>query len=146
MIWELVTELQIHGKPRPQPRAKARVVSGRAFIYTPSSAKEWKLAVQSAFEEVVYHSPLEQLRGPVKLTVDFFLPRPQRLCRKADPDETVWHICTPDLDNLEKAVMDAITYSKLWKDDCQVCDKRSRKFYHSKSGKPGIRIKVEVLQ
>ena len=41
------------------------------------------------------------------------------------------HTGKPDLDNLEKAVLDAITRSKLWKDDKQVSHKNTMKRYVS---------------
>ena len=38
-------------------------------------------------------------------------------------------ISKPDLDNLEKAVMDALTTAGVWCDDAQVVEKHSAKVY-----------------
>ena len=39
-----------------------------------------------------------------------------------------------DLDNLEKAVMDALTAAKWWQDDCLVVDKRTVKVWGACDG------------
>ena len=53
-----------------------------------------------------------------------------------------YHTKRPDLDNLEKAVMDALTKAKWWEDDSQVCVKITKKRY---MGKPGVEIYAAEL-
>ena len=73
---------------------------------------------------------------PFHLLLDFWVPRPQR-CKRDLP--TV----RPDLDKLERAVLDALT-GLLYVDDAQVTyvtkKKRYIPFSHSKLGKPGVLI------
>ena len=139
--WQPVAILRVTGTPKAQPRAKAtsmRLPNGKIMtrMYTPTTAKEWKKAIACA---ALGHSPPEPLAGPIKLVVHFFLPRPKRLCRKKDPDGAVRQIVKPDLDNLEKAVLDALT-GTFYLDDCQVQDGHYIKWYHGKDRSPRATI------
>ena len=46
----------------------------------------------------------------------------------------VYKTSRADLDNLEKAVMDALTQAKWWMDDCLVVDKRTVKVWGDQNG------------
>jgi Holliday junction resolvase RusA-like endonuclease len=82
------------------------------------------------------------LEGPIQVDIDFFLPRPKRLCRKKDPDGPVPCDAKPDRDNLDKAVLDALTALGAWKDDCQVFNGFVCKWYASKAGRTGAIIRI----
>lgn len=65
-------------------------------------------------------------------------------------DEKLWHIRTPDIDNLVKALFDSISkagYNKVdkkgivWTDDSIICDLRARKKYS-----PNPRIELEIKE
>lgn len=136
------------GLPRPQPRPKAARRGGFIQIYTPNNADQWKADVR---ESVMNMSTLEDigggprgvLEGPLALHLTFLLKRPQRLMRKTDPEGPVSHIATPDVDNLTKAVMDALTDTKrVWRDDSQVQDLLVSKRYVGKLGATGCRIRI----
>jgi Holliday junction resolvase RusA-like endonuclease len=64
----------------------------------------------------------------LSLCIEFRMPRPKGHYgsgRNADalkPSVPREHVCTPDLDNLIKAVMDAMTVSGWWVDDSQVVE------------------------
>jgi len=120
----------VAGIPKAQPRVKAFVRGGHAGIYTPDSAETWKQEVR---RQAVANAPESIIAGVVRIELDFFLPRPKaHLDRHGvpKPKSPVWHCKKPDLDNLIKAVTDAITDTqKVWLDDSQICEITATKTY-----------------
>ena len=108
----------VAGIPKAQPRPK---VTSHG-TYTPDTADAWKGKVMAAFRAC--RRP--QAEGPVRLEVSFFLPAPKSMKQEGIP---VPHAKKPDLDNLLKAVMDALTAAGAWKDDAQVRSVKASKSY-----------------
>ena len=108
--------------PIAQPRPKARRIGPGIQIYTPNSGPIglYKAAIREAFGQAVGEGfvPLE---GPLRLSVYFVMERPQSRMK-----EDSRHIVKPDLDNLVKAVMDALNHV-AWGDDSQICELEVRK-------------------
>lgn len=134
-------------KPQPRPRAFAMRIKGTgkssARVYNPGTAEAWKNDIAIAARE---HIPAQPLTGPILCAIDFFLPRPNRLMRKKDPDGAIRHYGkTMDRDNLDKAVLDALTHLGFWHDDGQVCTGGVRKFYHAKESAPGAYIQIQQV-
>lgn len=136
------------GLPRPQPRTKAqhfKTKAGREItsVYTPATAKSWKALVANA-AQAQPSFPAAPWAGPVALYVTTYLPRPKRLYRKKDPDGPMWAPSKgrDDVDNLLKAVMDALTDGALWQDDGQVVVGLETKMYHEKDRGPRAVIDV----
>ena len=120
----------VAGIPKAQPRVKAFVRGGHAGVYTPDSAESWKQAVRqqataNALESLMSH--------PVRVSLDFFLPRPKTHLKRdgsVKENQPIWHCKKPDLDNLIKAVTDAITDTqRIWLDDSQICEITATKTY-----------------
>ena len=59
---------------------------------------------------------------PVSLEVWFLMPRPQK------PRHDVWHVTTPDLDKLVRAIGDTLTGPVIY-DDGQIVHTDSHKMY-----------------
>ncbi|MDX2148060.1 MAG: RusA family crossover junction endodeoxyribonuclease [Planctomycetota bacterium] len=141
--------------PAGQPRLRARVVPGRgdawnarkrkafAHLYTPDTADGFKSAIVLAARAAGL--PREPWAGAVRLTVDVFFARPQRLLKRSSPAGVIRHTAKPDRDNLDKVVMDALTRAGLWHDDAQVCDGWVRKWYVALGGEPGVVVVAERL-
>jgi crossover junction endodeoxyribonuclease RusA len=131
------------GEPKGQPRPRAFVnkATGRASVYDAGTAEHWKSQIAEAARS---HLPSEPFDCPIGLTVDFHMPRPKRLMRKKDPDDPIRHTAKPDLDNLTKAVMDALTAIGMWRDDSQVCHVLASKWYAAKDRRPGATITVST--
>lgn len=68
------------------------------------------------------------------------MPRP----KQANKD-LQWHTKRPDLDNLEKAVIDALQSAKWFKDDSQICHKKTEKTVAPVGEKPGVRIVLHTI-
>ena len=118
------------GIPKAQPRVKAFVRGGHAGIYTPDGAETWKQEVR---RQAAANAPESVMTGVVRVDLDFYLPRPKTHMDRhgvPKPKSPVWHCKKPDLDNLIKAVTDAITDTqRIWLDDSQVCFISATKSY-----------------
>jgi Holliday junction resolvase RusA-like endonuclease len=141
MTWLPVAEFFVTGEPKAQPRVR---VTKTGHAYTPGSAKGFKERVHweaRANIDVIEWDEPEQ-GDCLRVDIDFFLKRPKRLCRKADPDGPVYAPKKPDKDNLEKAVLDALVGANVLWDDAQVVSGTVQKFYHAKDKGPGAMIKI----
>ena len=123
-------DFHVSGIPKAQPRVKAFVRGGHAGVYTPDSAEIWKQEVR---RQAVANAPESLMTGPSRLQLDFFLPRPKAHYKRdgsLKADQSIWHTSKPDLDNLIKAVTDAITDTqRIWLDDSQICEITATKTY-----------------
>lgn len=115
--------------------------------------KTWKQAIWDAAKIIL---PANEIDRGVKLTVNFYIQRPQKLMGKKYPDGPIIHIARGDLDNFEKAVMDALSPKKetksqrarrgLWKDDALVCLNAGAKYYAAKTGPMGAYVRIDIVR
>ncbi len=149
-------DFDVRGIPKPQGRPRAfipKVVKKKgkkkkvlhARVFNPATAEKWKSDIVVAGEPFRPDVPLED---PVEIRIVFWMPRPQRLMREKDPSGAVWYTAKnhDDIDNLIKAVLDALTHDGWWRDDSQVCSIFATKKYHSKLGSPGAQIQIDELE
>ena len=89
------------------------------MVYYPNDYLEWEGELAKALLPGV----VRKHSGPVKLEATFAFPVPPSLSKKERDArlEQGWHTQKPDRDNLEKALMDALSHVGLWDDDAQVC-------------------------
>ncbi len=124
-------KLIIPVEPRGKQRPRVVTRNGRVIAYTPG---------QTAMTEQLIRAYLSQDKTyferdiPISLKVTFYLVRP-----KSCPKKRILPVTRPDIDNLEKLVLDACN-KFLWADDSQITTMMSRKRY----GEP--RIELEVIQ
>lgn len=162
MTWSPVTDFWVPGAAKAQPRAKGRVMPLKGWgsalsartprdlmglltvaIYTPDVAREWKAAVRRAAHP---HRPAEPLAGPLRVELDFLMPRPKYMDARRYDGRPELHGVKPDADNLAKAVLDALGDDKgWWGDDAQVCELAVQKHYHGRAGSPGCGVRVMAL-
>jgi len=129
-----ILQFLVEGHPKAQPRVKAYRRGNRAGVYDPGTADGWKLLVGAACRANWNRA---QFTGPLRLVLGFFMPRPKaHFNRHGDvkPLAPKWHESKPDLDNLAKAVMDAMTQLQVWKDDSQVVQLEVGKSYGHRAG------------
>ncbi|MCP4833087.1 MAG: RusA family crossover junction endodeoxyribonuclease [Gammaproteobacteria bacterium] len=116
----------VAGEPVAQPRPRAVSIGGRTRVYNPSTAKKWKLLVGSEVLQEFGRHGQTRMMGAVSLRLEFFLKRPKSHFGTGKNQDTLKasapEYCTkkPDLDNIVKAVLDALTNHGIWKDDSQV--------------------------
>lgn len=123
-------------KPMNHPR------TGKAFMVEDRKAEllPWRQLVGTVARIESGRSGFRLIeRGAVELRLEFYLPR----LKKHDGE-----ICTaddaafrPDLDKLERAIMDSLT-RVVYRDDGQVTDKVSRKRIAEPGEPTGVRVRV----
>jgi len=157
MNWKPLCSFRVDGQPRPQPRHRAFARKGKdgrfhARAFDPGTAEGWKAAVALAAKPFLHGEPVG---GPVRVDVEFIFERPKghfgtgRNSGVLKPAAPHWHTRGMgtnggDRDNLDKAVLDALTQVGLWKDDGQVCDGSVRKRFAEQGERPGAVISVSV--
>lgn len=140
-----MVRLIVRGEPVAAPRPRAAAFGGRARVYGAAAAHPvhtWRERIVAAVE-AQYGGP--PLAGPLRLDVEFYLGRPGRLCRKKDAEGPLPCVARPDVDNLVKAVKDALS-GRVYGDDCQVVEERARKRYHAKGDGPHAVVEVHVYE
>ena len=115
----------VEGVPKPQPRPRAFVRGKHASVYNPDSADAWKAAVR---DMALRFAPSKPWTGPVAMNLSLWLPRPKRL-QVAGASDYDPHDGREDIDNLAKAVMDAMADCGWWLDDRQVASVWAVKYW-----------------
>jgi Holliday junction resolvase RusA-like endonuclease len=85
------------------------------------------------------------LDGAVEIEFVAVFPRPKRLLRKKDPESRLLHTSKPDIDNIEKCLLDALVMAGVLRDDKGVCDVRKKKRYSSKVEGPSVYFRLRQL-
>lgn len=131
----------VEGEPVAQPRHRHAFRNGISMSYIPKSHPI------HAFKQLIRLRCKEQhaamLDGPLIAHMLFLLPRPGRLIWKTRAMPRTWATGRPDLDNYEKAVMDALN-GQLWDDDSQVVELHARKLYAGGDEQARTEIMVQV--
>ena len=115
----------IAGEPVAQPRVKVSTLGGfaRAYVDAKHSIHAYKQAIRLAY----VNAGGQILEGPVEIRIACWFERPKSHSKKrrqqAEPKAT-----KPDLDNIAKAVLDALN-DIAYNDDGQVCRLTVEKWY-----------------
>lgn len=133
-----ILEQRVFGMPVAQQRPKTRLfrnshspIGVTASHYDPANCKDWKRTVLAQCIDARPPAPVE---GPLLMALEFYLPRPLSL-----PKKELHHVKRPDLDNLAKAIKDALR-GTIYRDDSQITDLIVSKRY---SPGTGVLIRIE---
>jgi len=107
----------VPGIPAPQG-SKKHVGNGR-MIESSKKVKPWRRAVALAFADC---PKLFFDSQPLSVTAIYYLPRPKTVKR-------TWPATPPDIDKLDRGLLDALTLAEVWGDDAQVVEMFSVKQY-----------------
>lgn len=117
---------------KPIPKARPRVVLGRrVWAYTPRETTAWEEAVRLEAHKALGGAVIDR-NVPLRVRLLFYLPMPRRP-RWALP------LGRPDLDNLQKAVLDGL---HPYVDDAQVVEVVAQKRW-AEGEKEGVEVVVE---
>ena len=156
--------VHIYGKPIPQPRTRTRSWWDPNFAFIPKNKMKairtqhyvdkkhdvmaWKHSIMAGFS-LIHKIVLKKIDGPVKITMFFTMPRTKghygtgRNAGVVKASAAYHHIKKGDIDNLVKAVLDAMVDCAILKDDNIVCDLHATKRYGEN---PGVEIEVERIE
>lgn len=107
------------------PKGKGRARSGQGRMYTPKTTRDYEAAIRAA--AILAWKEEAAMTGPLHMTVNAFMPLPAKAKGRTH------HTQKPDLDNIVKAVKDALNPQRkkvrgewvtvwhgVYADDCQV--------------------------
>lgn len=132
-------EFYIQTIPKGQPRARFFVRKGQDHVSScdPQKSINYKTDIKI---QVLNQHP-QMMEGPLTLLLDFYMARPKNHygAKGLKPNAPTYHDKKPDLDNLVKAVKDALK-GIVWRDDSQVSVMYATKKYADMAG---IRITLQ---
>ena len=122
----------VHGIPKPKARARTvrNKQTGAVHSFTPTTTADWE---QSVLIQALANKPDKPLDEPLGMRLIFNLPRPKSLSKKRK-----WPSVKPDLDNLAKAIQDALN-GIYYVDDSRICEMTISKRYGTN---PGVEISL----
>lgn len=123
-----VLEFVVDGDPVGKARARVSARMGadgqmHAHAYTPANTRAWETAVALAAKEAMAQGQMHARAAGATaytLSVCAAVKRPQRLCRRKDPDGYILRTTTPDADNVAKSVADALQLANAVPNDCLI--------------------------
>lgn len=88
------------------------------------------------------HRPKTPLQGALKCEIDIFYSWRKSETKKNMAKGVMWNDVRPDIDNLNKLILDCLTTLGFWKDDSQVAILKTSKSW---CDVPRIEFKIEEL-
>lgn len=138
-------EINVIGEPAPQ--GSKRVFRGRLVEASAKKLTPWRKAIAEAVEASL---PADHnlILGPVRVEIDFYLPRPPSIKQS----KRAFPIVPPDVDKLARGCLDGLGQGddgksgsgRLWADDSLVVELVASKFYADDRA-PGALIKITEL-
>lgn len=138
--------------PVAQPRPRASSFGGKVRVHEVSSIvnadgtrKPHPIAAFKATARQSLKSSYDgpPLQGDLSLDLCFVMPRPQSMRWKTKPMPRVPHCVKPDLDNLVKAVLDALN-ALAFNDDSQISEVTMRKVVASGDEQPHVEVRINI--
>jgi crossover junction endodeoxyribonuclease RusA len=105
----------IPGIPAPKGSRRHFVKKGKVVsVDANPKTRPWEMDVAWVTREKM--SGVKAIEGPVGMNVVFQMPR-----LKSTPKTARWHTKKPDIDKLERALLDGLKLGGAYVDDSQVC-------------------------
>lgn len=131
----------VPGTPVAQPRVRPNYSGRGPAVFMPRSAQAWR-------ELVAIHGRKawtgEPSHAPIALEVRWILPRPKSHWTASGglkASAPLFHVQTPDTDNLVKSTKDALN-GITWRDDAQVYHEIAWKEWQEPGETPGAEITI----
>lgn len=125
-----------------QPIGKGRPRFGNGRTYTPAKTESW---TAQAVWHIQQQTKERGITGPIVVNWFAVFDRPKRMFTKKWANRREVHTVKPDRDNVDKAILDALTKAGVIKDDCQVCDGHIIKRYADRIESPHVTINIKKI-
>lgn len=136
--------IQFHVPGAPVGKGRPRIgrVGAHARMFTPAKTVSYESTVALAAQQAMQGRGLMQGAVSVHLLIDCPIPASWSQKKQAQAKAGQIHPTTkPDIDNVEKAIFDALN-GVVWRDDVQVVRVSKAKSY---AATPGVRVSVEGI-
>lgn len=136
-------QFSANGVPKPQG-SKVAFLRGKKIVMKESAEglKEWRDHVASTASTHMQYRGLEMLeKTPMSVKLIFAMPRTKAM----KPTDGLEMVQRPDIDKLERAILDALT-GVVFKDDSQVCDLHAIKRRCAPNEPPNVFMQVEPVK
>ncbi len=130
-------------KGRPRFSVMSRYNSCHVTTHTPPKTKRFEQDV--ALFYIQSNSPKFEQGTPISVTIEFGMAIPKSTTKKKRSEMLqglIHHTVKPDLDNLTKAVLDALN-DLAWHDDAQIVELNVLKVY---TESPYIQISIKKIE
>lgn len=119
---------------------RCAIIGGKPLFF---KSKAMKAAVAGYEAMLLPFRPKTPFAGALRLSLVFVFP-----WRKSETKANValgnmLHTVRPDLDNMEKGLIDCMTRLQFWGDDAQVAAKATAKYW---GNQPGVYVTVEEVK
>ena len=153
----MVTEFvcTINQAPLGKGRPRATVQNGKARVYTPAATADWEhfaaLELRSRYRALCPEGPAGFMAGALGLEVLAVFARTKALASMNTKGiykhgaKRFPHGQKPDLDNVLKAVCDALEKAGVIEDDKQIAVHHASKVWASAGEAPAVHLRVWVL-
>lgn len=124
-----VIQFEVPLLPTAQMRAKPAIIGKHATVY--KCAKQ-KANEQSLESYLIPHRPEQPISCPVQIKINAYFPVPKSLSKKKRvvlESYKTPYFKKPDVDNLAKQMLDALTRMQYWVDDAKVFSISCKKWY-----------------
>lgn len=136
----------IAGEPVGQGRPRFSTFGGRNVAIDPKKSRNWKAYTTGCMLAEKGGGPILFPKGvPVKVTIEAVFTRPASSYSTKNPKGREPKATRPDIENVEKALLDAATTAGIWHDDSQVFKMDSVKWIGAQDESPYLRFTVEAL-
>ena len=138
-----IVNVTIPLEPVPKGRPRFNVHYNYVSTHTPPKTKKFEQDV--ALFYIQSNSPKFEQGTPISVTIEFGMAIPKSTTKKrksAMLQGLIQHTVKPDLDNLTKAILDALN-DLAWHDDAQIVELHACKVY---TESPYIQISIKKIE
>ena len=133
----------VPGQPQGKGRPRVGKVAGHVRMFTPPKTESYEALIALFAHQAMQGRPL--IVGPVRVTLRLVCGIPASWSKKKRQQAeqgVIWPTTKPDVDNVLKAVCDAIN-GVVWVDDVQVVQLTAGKIY---GASPGVQVAVSQIE
>ena len=128
------------------PKGKGRPRFARSgHTYTPDTTRKYEALVTARAKEAMIGKRKIEKPNAVRVDILAIFPVPSSWSKKrriAALQGVEHHVSKPDLDNVQKAILDGMN-GIVFEDDSQVIDSRTRKAY---GPEPGVKVFIDEVK